>query len=276
MTTSVPLSERQQHEAAVYDARALALADQLEDADLGIDAELPPYPNRAHIDFMNALLQRAGDLRGKRVLEVGCGTGALSTFLALRGAEVVGLDVSEPTLALARRRAESNGVAGQICFEAMPIERCEEPDESFDVVVANQVLHHLELGQAMPNIARLIGGRGVALFVEPVLLVPEWLRQLRYHRRVLRVLPAKTDTPDERSLDRHDLELITSAFASAQLTPFQLMTRLQNFVEMPDRVFEVLQRIDRTVLHRVPRTTSLARYLLIELRGRSTSMGGPR
>jgi 2-polyprenyl-3-methyl-5-hydroxy-6-metoxy-1,4-benzoquinol methylase len=276
MTTSVPLSERQRHEAAVYDARALALADQLDDADLGVEAELPPYPNRAHIDFMDALLQRAGDLQGKRVLEVGCGTGALSTFLALRGAEVVGVDVSEPTLALARRRADTNGVAGQTRFEATPIERCDEPDESFDVVVANQVLHHLELGHAMPNIARLIGERGVALFVEPVLLVPEWLRQLRYHRRVLRVFPAKTDTPDERSLDRHDLELITSAFASAQLTPFQLMTRLQNFVEMPDRVFEVLQRIDRTVLHRVPRTTSLARYLLIELRGRSTSTGGPR
>jgi 2-polyprenyl-3-methyl-5-hydroxy-6-metoxy-1,4-benzoquinol methylase len=42
--------------------------------------------------------------RGRRVLEVGCGTGNISLELARRGARVVGLDLSGPMLALARAK----------------------------------------------------------------------------------------------------------------------------------------------------------------------------
>jgi ubiquinone/menaquinone biosynthesis C-methylase UbiE len=47
---------------------------------------------------------------GRRILEVGCGTGNISLALARRGAEVVGVDVSAPMLAAAQGKARGEGV----------------------------------------------------------------------------------------------------------------------------------------------------------------------
>jgi 2-polyprenyl-3-methyl-5-hydroxy-6-metoxy-1,4-benzoquinol methylase len=261
---------RQAREAAVYDERASTLEDQ----DLHLDPLHPPYPNREHVDFLNFLFARLGDPYGQRVLEVGCGSGTLSTYLALRGAEVVGVDVSTGMLALARRRAETNGVSAHITWVHSGIEEFDDKPGSFDAVFANQVLHHLDLPRAMPKISELIGERGTALFVEPVLLVPEWVRTFRYSRSVTRVFPARTDTPDERSIDMSALALIRSAFRTSTITPFQLTTRLQNFIELSDRTFERLERFDRAVLAHVPLAQRLARYIVLAMDNRTTTKEG--
>jgi 2-polyprenyl-3-methyl-5-hydroxy-6-metoxy-1,4-benzoquinol methylase len=258
---------RQQHEAEVYDARARTLAGTVADADLAVDGSRPPYPNREHVEFLDFVFARLGDLSGKRVLEVGCGSGNLTVYFARRGATAVGVDVSEGMLALARRRAAVNGVSEHVELVAGAVEDLDHPAGSYDAVVGNQVLHHLDLPRAMPNIARLVGERGVALFAEPVLLLPEWVRRLRYSRPVTRVFAPRTDTPDERSIDARDLALIRSAFRASEVTPFQLTTRLQNFVELSDRAFSALERADRAVLKHVPGAPRLARYVVLEGRG---------
>ena len=51
------------------------------------------------------------ELQGRRVLEVGCGTGNVSLELARRGARVVGLDISGPMLAAAEHKARRQGLA---------------------------------------------------------------------------------------------------------------------------------------------------------------------
>ena len=74
------------------------------------------------------------DLDGRRVLEVGCGTGNISLTLARRGAQVVGLDVSSPMLAAAQQKARQHGfplnlirgLAGSLPFN----------EESFDGVIS--------------------------------------------------------------------------------------------------------------------------------------------
>jgi 2-polyprenyl-3-methyl-5-hydroxy-6-metoxy-1,4-benzoquinol methylase len=258
---------RQQHEAEVYDARAARFQQELSERDLVVDPDRPPYPNREHVDFLDFVFRRLGDVTGKRILEVGCGSGNISTYLALRGASAVGVDVSAGMLALARRRAEVNGVQARVELLEAPIEDLDEPAESFDAVIANQVLHHLDLPRAMPNIARLVGDRGVALFVEPVLLLPEWVRTLRYSRFVTRTFPSRADTPDERSIDMRDLATIRGAFACAETYPFQLTTRVQNFVDLSDPIFARLERIDRNVLAHVGPAWRLARYLVLMLSG---------
>jgi len=74
---------------------------------------------RAGRDRMRGVLldQLPADLHGKRVLDAGCGTGAAAVELALRGAQVVAVDISPQLVDIARKRCPAE-VAGQITFAA--------------------------------------------------------------------------------------------------------------------------------------------------------------
>src|SRR5690349_13553860 len=63
-----------------------------------------------------------GDLKGKRVLEVGCGEGENSAVLAKLGARVTGIDISQGAIDTALERCRVNGVADQVEFVCSPIE----------------------------------------------------------------------------------------------------------------------------------------------------------
>ena len=75
-----------------------------------------------------------------RVLELGCGTGAVSFYLAARGAaEVTGLDVNPRMVELFNRSAEANGIESRVRAVEWDIKEIKSfcPTESFDLVVAN-------------------------------------------------------------------------------------------------------------------------------------------
>jgi len=81
---------------------------------------------------------------GQRVLDLGCGTGAL-TLVAARaqnGIELVGLDPDPKALARARRKAAAAGFA--IAFEQGFGDALPFPDASFDRALSSFMLHHLE------------------------------------------------------------------------------------------------------------------------------------
>lgn len=78
---------------------------------------------------------------GMRVLDAGCGEGALSIMMAKKGAVVTGCDISEPNVRASDRYAEEAGVSATFLVadgEALPF-----PDSSFDLVVSSHVLEHL-------------------------------------------------------------------------------------------------------------------------------------
>ncbi|MCC5961892.1 MAG: magnesium protoporphyrin IX methyltransferase [Rhodobacteraceae bacterium] len=74
---------------------------------------------RAGRDAMRAMMlaQLPGDLRGARVLDAGCGTGAASAELAARGADVTAIDISPRLVEIARARMPE-GLAGRVDFRA--------------------------------------------------------------------------------------------------------------------------------------------------------------
>ena len=75
-----------------------------------------------------------------RVLELGCGTGAVSFYLAARGAaEVTGLDMNPRMVELFNRSAEANGIESRVRALEWDIKEIKSfcPTESFDLVVAN-------------------------------------------------------------------------------------------------------------------------------------------
>ncbi|MEO3790945.1 class I SAM-dependent methyltransferase [Nonomuraea sp. B10E15] len=87
-----------------------------------------------------AMLDLAGDVAGRRILDAGCGSGPLSAALRDRGAVVTGFDSSAKMLELARRRLGDDADLHLADLgEPLPF-----PDAAFDDVVASLVLHYLE------------------------------------------------------------------------------------------------------------------------------------
>jgi ubiquinone/menaquinone biosynthesis C-methylase UbiE len=130
------------------------------------DRSMPWLPYLGLPAFNQCLLETVGDLRGKRVLDLGTGTGFLAVLMAQRGAQVVGVDVAEGQLEVAAQRARISGVQEAVTFRQMGAESLEFPDASFDAVVGSFVLHHTDLRTASREVYRVLAPGGVGAFIE--------------------------------------------------------------------------------------------------------------
>jgi 2-polyprenyl-3-methyl-5-hydroxy-6-metoxy-1,4-benzoquinol methylase len=117
--------------------------------------------------FVKALAL-AGDLRGKRVLDVGCGRGELVLQSAMRGADAWGIDYADAAVAIAERalRASDASLRERMHVRQMDVKALAFDDGYFDVVFMMDVVEHLypaelarafdELHRAMRPDARLV------------------------------------------------------------------------------------------------------------------------
>lgn len=87
-----------------------------------------------------AMINLAGDVNDRRILDAGCGSGPLSASLRARGAVMTGFDGSPAMIDLARRRL-GDDVALLVADLSQPLPFA---DDAFDDVVASLVLHYLE------------------------------------------------------------------------------------------------------------------------------------
>ncbi len=93
------------------------------------------------------------DLTGRRVLDAGCGTGALAVEAARRGAHVTAIDLSPTLIGLARERAQAQLGAGQIEFLVGDL--LDTGSRQFDHVVAMDSLIHYRTGDMVHVLAAL-------------------------------------------------------------------------------------------------------------------------
>jgi len=133
--------------------------------------ERSPFPGYPPRDSLSALRARAARSEVARllgdaippdalVLEIGCGTGQLSLFLASSGRTVVGADFARPSLRLARDAAIRYGVAAR--FVETDLRAPGLRPSSFDVVICSGVLHHTPDPRAsFASVARLARPGGV-------------------------------------------------------------------------------------------------------------------
>jgi len=110
---------------------------------------------RAGRDRMRATLLAAlgDDLHGRRVLDAGCGTGALALEAARRGAEVVAIDLSPTLVQLARERTAADPAGARIDFRSGDM--LDPALGHFDHVVAMDSLIHYEAEDAVRALSRL-------------------------------------------------------------------------------------------------------------------------
>ncbi len=109
-----------------------------------------------------ALFSMLPDLKGKRVLDLGCGYGEHCKLFVENGAEkVVGIDISSKMLEVARLENSDP----KIEYINMPIEGIAQLNESFDVVVSSLALHYVEdFALVVESIYNLLGTEGVFIF----------------------------------------------------------------------------------------------------------------
>lgn len=107
------------------------------------------------------------DLRGQRVLDAGCGTGALALEAARRGADVLAMDLSPTLISLARERLAAQPESGRIEFVVSDMLN---PDLGrFDWVVAMDSIIHYQADDMVEMIARLFARaeRGLVMTFAP-------------------------------------------------------------------------------------------------------------
>ncbi len=134
---------------------------------------LNPLGDLSRIEILNpALLNLLGDVKGKVILDAGCGDGYFSRILAQQGAVVTGVDFALKMLELAKTRTPSE-LNINYChenFAAMSLDTA-----TFDVVVSNMVIMDLpDYQAAFAEAYRVLKGGGEFIFsiLHPCFITP--------------------------------------------------------------------------------------------------------
>jgi len=135
--------------------------------------------------------ERAG-LAGKNVLDVGCGGGILAEAMAVRGARVTGIDLSEKSLRVAELHRLESGAA--VSYErAMAEDFAARHPASFDVVTCLELLEHVpQPASVVAACARLVRPRGQVFFSTINRNAKSYLFAVIGAEYVLRLLPRGT------------------------------------------------------------------------------------
>jgi ubiquinone/menaquinone biosynthesis C-methylase UbiE len=156
------------------------------------------------------VLVREGDLRGRRILEVGCGTGLLAAALAEReAARVWAVDAEPAMLEVARARVPASVGLKAGRAEALPFR-----DGWFERAVMRQVVQHVERAQALPELARVLapGGRAVIATFQRSHFERFWLNPFFPSFETIEL--ARFPDPDALAG-----ELVSAGFTSTRVVP---------------------------------------------------------
>ncbi len=122
---------------------------------------------------------------GQAVLDIGCGTGALTLKAALRGAQVTGIDVNAQMLAIAQQRVDANDLAQRVQLREMGVaELGAEAASSWDAVTSGLCFSELtedELRHTLREVRRILKPGGL-------LLVADEVRPDTFAKRLLQAL----------------------------------------------------------------------------------------
>jgi 2-polyprenyl-3-methyl-5-hydroxy-6-metoxy-1,4-benzoquinol methylase len=214
-----------------------------------------------------------GDLNGKTVIDVGCGDGGSSLFLASRGATVIALDQSSIAIQNLQEFCARKGVTTiqPIVCNAFDVAQYGPADFLF----GSMILHHIEpFTDFVAVLRRALCPNGRAFFFEnssaSSLLV--WART----HVVGKFWVPKYGDEDEHPLSRKEVQLLAGSFALRQEFPELLLFRLVPIYLFKGRLLGLFRAFDEAGFRLRPlRRYSYRQYLYLENRSGEPSVARP-
>ena len=215
-----------------------------------------------------ALLALAGDVRGLRILDAGCGQGDLTLHLLGQGAAVTALDVSPGMIDVVRTRAQRLPDGGQaLSAVAAPLEQSGLAAGGFDLILGKFILHHIDVASGARELRRLLRPGGRAIFIENAGDNP--LLAFARDRLAGRWGIPRLGTEDEHPLTSRDIDALGEVFerATAHYPVFEFLVLFDRQVlrfKLP-RVSRAIRGIDNAVHRRAPRLRRFSYRVIVEL-----------
>jgi SAM-dependent methyltransferase len=203
----------------------------------------------------------AGDVRGRHVLDLGCGSGQNASILASRGAQVSAMDISPDLLDLTARRAQLDGLSPRITPVEGSTHQIPLPDSSVDLVFGNAILHHVDLDLTAREVHRVLKPGGHAVFKEP-------LRNSRLIAFVRNLIPYRQPdvSPFERPLRLDEIQRFASPFARWHRREFELpVVAVARLLRLSPDLQTRIREWDRRVLDRLPFLRRFATVIVFEV-----------
>jgi SAM-dependent methyltransferase len=199
-------------------------------ASIGVDGiRVADYFEASTAPENRFILGHLGDVAGLRLLDLGCGAGENSVYFALKGAHCIGTDYSPGMVEKALNLAAANGVV--IEARTMNALEIDFPENSFDIVYAANVLHHLpDPERAIREVHRVLKPGGKFCFWDPLRDNPV----INVYRRIAR----DVRTADERPLRVDIVRTVEALFTETVYDTFWLAT-LWIFLR-----FYLIERVD--------------------------------
>jgi ubiquinone/menaquinone biosynthesis C-methylase UbiE len=184
--------------------------------------------------------------RDKEVLDFCCGEGRMSLEMAGLGARrVVGIDLSRVSLDNAVRRCREAGLSKRISFCLMDGENMGFTDATFDLIHESGALHHLRLGRAYAEMARVLKPEGRCICIEALRHNPI----IQYYRR--RTPHLRTQWEAANILGRREIIEARRFFgvirpqgffhlATLAAVPFRKRPRFHVLLSMLERIDDVI------------------------------------
>ena len=202
-------AERFAKERAFHDA--WADSERTEHIDVRVVNEACTAPE------MRFIAERLGDIKGKRLLDVGCGLGEASVYFAILGADVTSADLSPGMLAATSRLAEANGVSVTPHLSAAEDMQL-PPAARFDIIYAGNLLHHVDIDQTIARLKPHLAPDGMLVTWDPLAYNPAI--------NAYRAMATDVRTPDEHPLKWCDIKLFHKHFSQVNKRYFWFLTLL--------------------------------------------------
>jgi len=201
-------------------------------------------------DWRQRAARLLGEVRGKTLLDYGCGQGEEAVYFAKLGACVTAIDISDVGIRVGRERAAANGLG--IDFRVMSCTPTEFSDGSFDIIHGMGILHHVGISKGLGEVHRLLRPGGMAVFLEPlgssrlVEAAKRWL-----HARLGRRLDLIPVTSGEENLKLADIERECAHYSYHHVYTYRLSYRARKLI-LPRALWDWSLRLDHALLATLP------------------------